>query len=44
MQQPHDTPDESGFGMESIPELMLVTFLDENGDYMRPFRLESVKW
>lgn len=44
MLQPHDTPDESGFGMENVPELILVTFLDENGDYTGPFRLESVKW
>ncbi|MCD8221344.1 MAG: hypothetical protein LUD07_03940 [Clostridiales bacterium] len=44
MLQSHDTPDESGFGMENVPEIMLVTYLDKNGDYTEPFRLESVKW
>lgn len=44
MLQPHDTPDESGFGVENIPEITLVTFLDENGDYTGPFRLEKVAW
>ncbi len=44
MLQPHDTPDESGFGIENVPEIMLSTYLNENGDYTGPFWLESVKW
>ncbi|MCD8118443.1 MAG: alpha/beta hydrolase [Lachnospiraceae bacterium] len=44
MLQPHDTADENGFGMENIPEIMLAAYLDENGDYTGPFRLERVAW
>ena len=36
----HDTPDESGFGMENTPEIVLYSTLDERGRFMHPFRLQ----
>ncbi len=44
MLQPHDTADDDGFGMENTPEIMLSAILDENGNYMGPFKLERVSW
>ncbi|MCD7922598.1 MAG: hypothetical protein LUG27_09275 [Clostridiales bacterium] len=34
MLQPHDTPDDDGFGMGDTPEIMLATMLDDNGNYI----------
>ena len=38
----HDTPDETGFGMEDIAEIVLYSTLDERGNYLHPFRLYSL--
>lgn len=40
----HDTPDESGFGMENTPEIVLYSTLDERGRFMHPFRLYRLGW
>lgn len=44
MLQPHDTPDDDGFGMGHTPEIMLATVLDDEGNYIGPFRLDEVSW
>ncbi|MCD7868470.1 MAG: hypothetical protein LUG62_09875 [Clostridiales bacterium] len=44
MLQPHDTPDDDGFGMGNTPEIMLSAYLDKKGDYLGPFRLERISW
>lgn len=40
----HDTPDESGFGMENTPEIVLWSTLNERGEFLHPFRLYRLGW
>lgn len=40
----HDTPDETGFGMEDVPEIVLYSTLDERGNFLHPFRLYRESW
>ena len=40
----HDTPDETGFGMENIPEITLFSTLDESGNFLHPFRLDRISY
>lgn len=40
----HDTPDETGFGMENIPEIILYSILDEYGNYLHPYRLYKLSY
>ncbi len=40
----HDTPDETGFGMENIPEITLYSTLDERGRFLHPFRLDRISY
>ena len=40
----HDTPDESGFGMEDTPEIVLCSTLNERGEFLHPFRLYELSW
>ena len=40
----HDTPDETGFGMENIPEIVLFSTLDERGNFLHPFKLYSLSY
>lgn len=40
----HDTPDETGFGMEDIPEITLCSELDERGSFLYPFRLYRLSY